>query len=145
MYEIGDYVLCDHPRLKKGVSRGLARKYYGPFIIKDRRENVSIISYKWPEKNEEKLIKSIRTGSKRTTKSTDPDDSSNRENSATTIQADTIKTLIILAVGKSKQKKKQKKTLRITSERSVNKSKDLAFLLFFKTSYFFKTFLSDVN
>ena len=39
MYEIGDYVLCDHPRLKKGVSRGLARKYYGPFIIKGKREN----------------------------------------------------------------------------------------------------------
>ena len=30
----GDYVLCDHPRLKKGLSRGIAHKYYGPFIIK---------------------------------------------------------------------------------------------------------------
>ena len=37
-YKIGDYVLCDHPRLKKGVSRGRARKYYGPFIICGIRE-----------------------------------------------------------------------------------------------------------
>ena len=27
-------MLCDHPRLKKGLSRGLAPKYYGPFEIK---------------------------------------------------------------------------------------------------------------
>ena len=30
-YKIGDYVLCDHPRIKKGVARGLEKKYYGPF------------------------------------------------------------------------------------------------------------------
>ena len=33
-YKIGDYVLCDHPRIKKGMSRGIAHKYYGPFEIK---------------------------------------------------------------------------------------------------------------
>ena len=38
-YIIGDYVLCDHPRLKKGVARGLAKKYYGPFVVKNKREN----------------------------------------------------------------------------------------------------------
>ena len=38
-YNIGDYVLCDHPRIKKGVARGLAKKYYGPFIITRKREN----------------------------------------------------------------------------------------------------------
>ena len=32
-YVIGDWVLCSHPRLKKGLSRGLAPRYYGPFII----------------------------------------------------------------------------------------------------------------
>ncbi len=38
-YEIGDYVLVDHPHLKKGLSRGIARRYYGPFVIKKRKEN----------------------------------------------------------------------------------------------------------
>ena len=33
-YKVGDYVLCDHPKLIKGMSRGIANKYYGPFIIK---------------------------------------------------------------------------------------------------------------
>lgn len=27
-YKIGDFVLCDHPKLKKGLSHGLAHKYY---------------------------------------------------------------------------------------------------------------------
>ena len=30
---IGDWVLVNHPKLKKGLSRGLAPKYYGPFEI----------------------------------------------------------------------------------------------------------------
>ena len=38
-YEVGDFVLVDHPHLKKGLSRGIAHKYYGPFVIKKRREN----------------------------------------------------------------------------------------------------------
>ena len=38
-YEIGDYVLCNHPKLKKGCSRGLAHKYYGPFEVVGRSEN----------------------------------------------------------------------------------------------------------
>ena len=38
-YEVGEYVLVDHPHLKKGLSRGIAHKYYGPFIIKKRRDN----------------------------------------------------------------------------------------------------------
>ena len=38
-YNVGDLVLCDHPRLKKGISRGLARKYYGLFLVKAKREN----------------------------------------------------------------------------------------------------------
>ena len=33
-YNVGDYVLCDHPKLIKGMSGGIAHKYYGPFIIK---------------------------------------------------------------------------------------------------------------
>ncbi|RNA04296.1 hypothetical protein BpHYR1_021399 [Brachionus plicatilis] len=32
-YKIGDLVLCDHPELKRGLSSGIARKYYGPFEI----------------------------------------------------------------------------------------------------------------
>jgi len=32
-YKIGDLVLADHPKLKKGLSQGIARKYYGPFEI----------------------------------------------------------------------------------------------------------------
>ncbi|RNA42828.1 hypothetical protein BpHYR1_001455 [Brachionus plicatilis] len=28
-----DLVLCDHPELKRGLSSGIARKYYGPFEI----------------------------------------------------------------------------------------------------------------
>ena len=32
-------VLCDHPRIKKGVARALAKKHKGPFIIKQKREN----------------------------------------------------------------------------------------------------------
>ena len=38
-YEVGDYVLVDHPHLKKGLSRGIAHKYYGPFVIKKRKDN----------------------------------------------------------------------------------------------------------
>jgi hypothetical protein len=38
-YKVGDYVLCDHPRLKSGLSRGLAHKYYGPFVIKGLNPN----------------------------------------------------------------------------------------------------------
>ncbi|CAF0940170.1 unnamed protein product [Brachionus calyciflorus] len=30
-YKIGDLVLTDHPKLKRGLSQGIARKYYGPF------------------------------------------------------------------------------------------------------------------
>ena len=32
-YSVGDLVLCNHPYLKHGASRGLAIKYYGPFRI----------------------------------------------------------------------------------------------------------------
>ena len=32
-YKIGDLVLANHPKLKKGLSQGIARKYYGPFEI----------------------------------------------------------------------------------------------------------------
>lgn len=32
-YEVGDLVLTDHPRLKKGLSSGLAHKFYGPYEI----------------------------------------------------------------------------------------------------------------
>ena len=38
-YQVGDYVLCDHPRIKKGMSRGIAHKYYGPFEIKKVDDN----------------------------------------------------------------------------------------------------------
>ena len=38
-YNIGDYVLCDHPRLKKGIARGLAKKYYGPFVVRSKKNN----------------------------------------------------------------------------------------------------------
>ena len=32
-YDIGDLVLACHPALKRGLSKGLAPKYYGPFKI----------------------------------------------------------------------------------------------------------------
>jgi hypothetical protein len=32
-YKIGDWVLVHRPQLKKGMSRGLAPRYYGPFIV----------------------------------------------------------------------------------------------------------------
>ena len=32
-YQVGDWVLCSHPKLKRGLSRGLAPRYYGPFVI----------------------------------------------------------------------------------------------------------------
>ncbi|CAF0996337.1 unnamed protein product [Brachionus calyciflorus] len=38
-YKIGDYVLTDHPKLKKGHSHGLAHKYHGPFVIVGINEN----------------------------------------------------------------------------------------------------------
>ena len=38
-YEIGDSVLACHPALKRGLSRGLAPKYYGPFKIIGKYEN----------------------------------------------------------------------------------------------------------
>lgn len=40
-YEVGEFVLCDHPKLKKGHSRGIAHKYYGPFeIVKKNPNNI---------------------------------------------------------------------------------------------------------
>ena len=38
-YEEGDLVLCDHPRLKKGLAKVLAHKYYGPFQIMKKNTN----------------------------------------------------------------------------------------------------------
>jgi hypothetical protein len=38
-YKIGDLVLTDHPKLKKGLSHGLAHKFYGPFVIVGINEN----------------------------------------------------------------------------------------------------------
>ncbi|CAF0755600.1 unnamed protein product [Brachionus calyciflorus] len=38
-YKIGDLVLCDHPKLKKGLSQGVARKFYGPFEVVGKNEN----------------------------------------------------------------------------------------------------------
>ena len=38
-YKVGDLVLCDHPKLKKGLSHGLAHKYYGPFKIVGIKDN----------------------------------------------------------------------------------------------------------
>ena len=32
-YKKGDLVLCSHPKIKKGLSRGLAPRFYGPFVI----------------------------------------------------------------------------------------------------------------
>jgi hypothetical protein len=38
-YEIGDLVLCDQPKIQKGLSRGLAPRYYGPFQIVGKYKN----------------------------------------------------------------------------------------------------------
>ena len=38
-YNIGDWVLCNHPQLKKGLSRGLAPRFHGPFIIVGKYAN----------------------------------------------------------------------------------------------------------
>ena len=38
-YNIGDWVLCNHPQIKRGMSRGLAPKYHGPFIIVGKYTN----------------------------------------------------------------------------------------------------------
>ena len=43
-YSIGDYVLTDHPKLKKGLSHGLAHKYNGPFVVVGKNENNCIKS-----------------------------------------------------------------------------------------------------
>ena len=38
-YEVGEWVLCNHPKLKNGLSRGLAPRYHGPFIIVGKYAN----------------------------------------------------------------------------------------------------------
>ena len=38
-YELGDLVLVCHPMLKKGLSKGLAPRYYGPFQVVGKYEN----------------------------------------------------------------------------------------------------------
>ena len=38
-YNIGDSVLVSHPNLRKGLARGLAPKYYGPFLIVGKNSN----------------------------------------------------------------------------------------------------------
>ena len=38
-YEVGDTVLCNHPKLKKVLSRGLAPRFYGPFRIIGKSKN----------------------------------------------------------------------------------------------------------
>jgi hypothetical protein len=42
-YEVGDLVLCDHPKIAKGVARGLAKKWYGPFTVKERVNDVDYV------------------------------------------------------------------------------------------------------
>jgi hypothetical protein len=39
VYEVGDLVLWNHPKLKKGLARSLAPKYYGPFQIIAKYKN----------------------------------------------------------------------------------------------------------
>ncbi|CAF0955477.1 unnamed protein product, partial [Brachionus calyciflorus] len=39
-YKIGDLVLCDHPNLKKGLSQGISRKFYGPYKIKQVHKKI---------------------------------------------------------------------------------------------------------
>ena len=58
-YQAGDLVLCDHPRLKRGLASGLAHKYYGPFRIVEKRPN-----------NVDYVLKRIGTKSKKNTRST---------------------------------------------------------------------------
>ena len=38
-YEKDDLVLCDHPKIKRGLSRGISHKYYGPFVLQSVEEN----------------------------------------------------------------------------------------------------------
>jgi hypothetical protein len=38
-YVKGHLVLCDHPKLIRGLSRGISQKYYGPFVIQRLEEN----------------------------------------------------------------------------------------------------------
>ena len=38
-YNLGDWVLCNHPKLRKGLSRGLAPRYYGPFEVIGKYDN----------------------------------------------------------------------------------------------------------
>ena len=38
-YKIGDLVLCNHPKVKKGMARGLAPKYHGPFVVVGKHIN----------------------------------------------------------------------------------------------------------
>jgi len=38
-YEVGEWVLCSHPKVKRGLSRGLAPRYYGPFCIVKKYSN----------------------------------------------------------------------------------------------------------
>ncbi|RNA21415.1 hypothetical protein BpHYR1_006063 [Brachionus plicatilis] len=36
---IDDFVLCDHPKLKKGLSQAITRKFYGPFLVVGKNDN----------------------------------------------------------------------------------------------------------
>ena len=38
-YKVGDLVLVDHPRIGKGLSHGLAKKYRGPYVIVGKNKN----------------------------------------------------------------------------------------------------------
>lgn len=38
-YEVGDLVLADHVKLKKGLCSGLAHKYYGPLVVVGKHPN----------------------------------------------------------------------------------------------------------
>ena len=38
-YKVGDLVLVDHPRVGKGLSYGLAKKYRGPYTIVGKNKN----------------------------------------------------------------------------------------------------------
>jgi hypothetical protein len=38
-YNLGDWVLCNHPHIKKGLSRGLAPRYHGAYIIVGKYAN----------------------------------------------------------------------------------------------------------
>ena len=78
-YNINDWVLCNHPRARQGMARGLAPKYYGPFVIVGKYANKCDYLIKSTKKAKARVKQVHQNNLKLYFKRDHPDDAANAD------------------------------------------------------------------